>query len=776
MARKLIVEVVGDSKSYERSLKRSAAATNQFGQAMGTTSPKVGKLQGVMSTAGVSAVALSGAAAGLAVAVGAKAVSAASDLNEQLNRTNVVFESSSDAIKAWSDTTAESLGISQRQALEAAGGFGQMLQTAGLTADASADMSKALVQLAADMASFNNIDPSEALLKLKSGLAGEAEPLRTVGVLLSETRVKQEAYRLGLARTGATLTEQQKVQARYSLILKDTAKQQGDFARTSDSLANQTRILNAEMENLQANIGQVLLPAVTLGVRGLNDMIGVSRTLAGVLGEVAGAARDVAKDIKAIPQGRTPLAPQDAAQTRSNLFGISGAIADIEGNLRRLPNFFHTAFDPAGTEAQKASTEIEKIFQAAAADNSLAKLIGDLQRYTDALKDGTPEQQRAAVSVQLLVDHLSRLGGVTGSAVPTTQQFNAILAALGITSDNVALSAARVAGGFEQVRGVFDATTTSAEATAAALDRLAARATSQSLLLEAHGAGAQERLAAAKEELRVAQQQEAAARKLQGPGRATEIKKALQAETAARAKIRSIQGEIDADARSAASADQAAAKAAQDKADALKKQAQAQHEAAVAAVKSKQFQAIGLTGEGLKPTPGGGSLLQRALSIEDQFKDAGKKVPAQLRKIINFLKTHLKSAKKEVRDAILDMLNGWSDAFEGKGPGAPKGPLTSTHGLATNQIIKNLGLTVEQAEEIQRRLAKATTGGTVKRATGGGISTVRPAGESGRIVVESHTTINLDGQKIANVVTRNQQKAKRRNPKQKRGPHRTGGV
>jgi hypothetical protein len=188
----------------------------------------------------------------------------------------------------------------------------------------------------------------------------------------------------------------------------------------------------------------------------------------------------------------------------------------------------------------------------------------------------------------------------------------------------------------------------------------------------------------------------------------------------------------------------------------------------------KDFLDLGLTAEGDKPTPGGGALLRRANSLEEQIKGTvldTEKTRKILDAIQNKLRGNLRGVGKSVREAILQMLNDISDALEGKGTGAKKGPLTSTHGLATTQIIKNLGLTVEQAEEIQRRLAHATVGGAL-RASGGGIRTVRPQGESGRIFLESHTTINLDGQQVASVVTKQQQKAKRRNPRQKRGPNR----
>ena len=193
----------------------------------------------------------------------ALSVKAASDLNEEMNKVKVVFGQSSDAVVKFADKGAKALGMSKTEALSAAGAFGNLFKTTGIAGAKAADMSTQLVQLAADMASFNNESPDDMLEKLQSGLVGEARPLRTVGVLLSEARTQEEAYASGIAKRGAVLTDAQKVQARYNLILKDTKVQQGDFARTSDGLANQLRILKASAIDLGASVGTVLLPVVT---------------------------------------------------------------------------------------------------------------------------------------------------------------------------------------------------------------------------------------------------------------------------------------------------------------------------------------------------------------------------------------------------------------------------------------------------------------------------------------------------------------------------------
>jgi len=235
-------------------------------KASGTLHAVDQKAGGLTSMLGkVGAVGGIAAAAGLAVAAGAalKFMGVASDLNEVQNKSTVVFGDSAKVIDQFAVQSAKSLGIAKVDALGYASTLGTILNGSGMARDASAEMSTKLTTLAADMASFNNIPIADALDKIRAGLVGESEPLRTVGVLLSEAAVKAEAYAMGLAPMDAALTDAQKVQARYSLILKQTTDQQGDFARTSDSLANRQRILGAQWKNIQATLGNLLLPVMT---------------------------------------------------------------------------------------------------------------------------------------------------------------------------------------------------------------------------------------------------------------------------------------------------------------------------------------------------------------------------------------------------------------------------------------------------------------------------------------------------------------------------------
>jgi len=207
------------------------------------------------------------------LAAGAASIKAASDLEETRNKVKVVFGDMSADVLEWGENAALAFGQSKQQALEAAGTFGNLFTTMGLGKNASAEMSTSLVELAADLASFNNMDPAIVLEKLRSGLVGEVEPLRTLGINLTAAAVKAKAMEMGLADANGEVSQAAMVQARYALILEQTTNAQGDFARTSDGMANQSRIMTAQLKDAAATLGQNLLPMALAVVQGLNKML-----------------------------------------------------------------------------------------------------------------------------------------------------------------------------------------------------------------------------------------------------------------------------------------------------------------------------------------------------------------------------------------------------------------------------------------------------------------------------------------------------------------------
>jgi phage-related protein len=202
-----------------------------------------------------------------------ESVTAASDVSESTSKVGVVFGQASQSVLDFASKSAAAMGMSRGQALEATGTFGNLFRALNLGQGQSADMSTSLVKLAGDLASFNNVDPAVALDALRSGLVGETEPLRQFGVNMNAATLKQEALKLGLDASGPTLSAAVQAQAAYALILDQTSLAQGDFTRTGQGLANQQRIMSAQFADLQANVGAVLVPLVTLGAHVLTGMI-----------------------------------------------------------------------------------------------------------------------------------------------------------------------------------------------------------------------------------------------------------------------------------------------------------------------------------------------------------------------------------------------------------------------------------------------------------------------------------------------------------------------
>jgi hypothetical protein len=197
----------------------------------------------------------------------------ASNLEESQSKVNTVFGDSARVVNDFAKQSAVSFGITRQAALEAAGTFGNLIQAFGIGKGQAAEMSTTLLGLAADLASFNNTPIEQAIEALRSGLSGEAEPLKRFGVAINDVRLKQEALNLGLYNGKGTLDITAKTQAAYALILKDTALAQGDFSRTSGGFANQMRILKASLSDAATEIGLVLLPYFKNFVTTLNQTV-----------------------------------------------------------------------------------------------------------------------------------------------------------------------------------------------------------------------------------------------------------------------------------------------------------------------------------------------------------------------------------------------------------------------------------------------------------------------------------------------------------------------
>lgn len=195
-------------------------------------------------------------------AFGIAAGKAAIDAEELQSAFNVTFAKNADVMNRWAMATGNAMGRSIVEMKQAANTFGIFFNQAA-PADKAAAMSREFAVLAQDLGSFFNTDTQTAIDKLRSGLSGESEPLRDFGVFLTEANVKAKALAMGLKPVSGELTEQQKIMARYALILDATKNAQGDVARTSESTANRIRASQAAWSNLQVVVGEKLIPALT---------------------------------------------------------------------------------------------------------------------------------------------------------------------------------------------------------------------------------------------------------------------------------------------------------------------------------------------------------------------------------------------------------------------------------------------------------------------------------------------------------------------------------
>jgi hypothetical protein len=311
--------------------------------------------------------ALAGAAAGaMAVRIGIEGVKAASDLNEEVSKAEVIFGDVADEIKAFSKTADTALGLTQKEALSAASTFATFGKASGLAGKDLSSFSKGATTLASDLASFYNTNADEAITAIGAALRGESEPIRKFGVLLNDATLKAKAMEMGLYDGKGALDVQAKSLAAYEVILDQTTDAQGDFARTSDGLAGQQKILKAQIENLKTEMGTGLLPVAKDVVTQLNFMAkafggkdpqGLSeraRELAGVYdGQGSGAYNLV-------------LAVKNVGDAFSGMFdSMSGPNATEAGtalqNIANAINGIANAFDKLGRAYGKVKPVIDKL-------------------------------------------------------------------------------------------------------------------------------------------------------------------------------------------------------------------------------------------------------------------------------------------------------------------------------------------------------------------------------------------------------------------------------
>lgn len=351
MARRIIVQFIGDASSLK-------GATAQAEAGLGGLSTKLRKIGAV---AGVAL-----AAGGIAVVkFGSDSVRAASDMNETLSKSQVIFGRNASAMEKWASGAARSAGLSKQAALESASSFGDMFSQIGFGQQQAAGMSRSVVQLAADLGSFNNLPTAEVADMMAGAFRGEYDSLQRVIPNINAARVEHEALAATGKATAKELTAQEKAAATLAIVQRDGARAAGDFARTSSGAANQQKIFAAQLENVKIKVGKYLLPVVTKLITWVNDrgfpafdrLIGklaslgpavdrvrgvISRLMSGMKGDVGGGMSTIGSIVRDQVQFWTYVwdkwGKDIMAIVRSlmNVVGkiISGALLVIRGLFR----------------------------------------------------------------------------------------------------------------------------------------------------------------------------------------------------------------------------------------------------------------------------------------------------------------------------------------------------------------------------------------------------------------------------------------------------------
>lgn len=245
--------------------------TKGFGKGVNTMQKQINGLGGAIGKLGATIAATF--AVGKLIQFGKEAIQLGSDLEEVQNVVDVTFTTMNEQVNEFARNAAESAGLSETMAKRYVGTFGAMSKAFGFAENEAFEMSTALTQLAGDVASFYNISQDEAYTKLKSVFTGETETLKDLGVVMTQNALDSYAMAKGYGKTTKTMTEQEKVALRYSFVLDQLSASQGDFERTSDSWANQTRILSLTIDSLKANIGQGLINIFTPLLKVINQVV-----------------------------------------------------------------------------------------------------------------------------------------------------------------------------------------------------------------------------------------------------------------------------------------------------------------------------------------------------------------------------------------------------------------------------------------------------------------------------------------------------------------------
>lgn len=323
-----------------------------------------------------------------------ESVKLASDIQEVQNVIDVTFGNGAAQIEEFAQAAAEAYGLSELAAKQYTGTMGAMLKSSGLATSAAQEMSMALTGLAGDVASFYNLDTDAAFEKIRSGISGETEPLKQLGINMSVANLEAYALSKGITKSYNAMSQAEQVLLRYNYLLSVTTDAQGDFARTSGSFANQIRILQLNFDQLRIAVGNALIPIAQAVLPSINAIIAGLTKLAKVFAQVT-----------ALLFGKSP-----EVKTTSGIAASAGAAADATDKLAES-----TA--GAGSAAKQAEKDMKGVLASfdelnILANNAAGGLsgVGDTGVGTDTSDLEIPSYEAEIEDVDQLGEAFKSLG------------------------------------------------------------------------------------------------------------------------------------------------------------------------------------------------------------------------------------------------------------------------------------------------------------------------------------------------------------------------------
>lgn len=326
---------------------------------------------------------------------GRQSIETASDLAEVQNVVDTAFGESKQKMEDFADTAVKTYGISKLTAKQTGSNFMAMAAGMGLANDSASDMAMALTGLSADMASFYNVGQDVASTALKSIFTGETETLKQFGIVMTDANLQAYALSKGITKSTANMSQAEKVQLRYNYVMSQTALAQGDFAKTSDSWANQTRILSEQWKEFGATIGTVLMNVLLPAVKAINSLLsqlislaqGAARALSEAFGfELSNSADEAQSIVKSTSQAAENYSDiaNDAKQTQEAQEG-SLASFDQMNKLNDESKSDSTGVSGAGEIMQPSGTSVE--VDTGKADKKLSDFFKSVRTQFEKLAD-----------------------------------------------------------------------------------------------------------------------------------------------------------------------------------------------------------------------------------------------------------------------------------------------------------------------------------------------------------------------------------------------------